>query len=208
MAAGCGGTAETDGSRASGTRAAPRSGSSLDARLRARFHVLRRARTTLDQLPAGFDLTRFPVDRNSTRLAYSHGISHLYAGDAGSQVCLLDSRDVINNCWSKRDVLAGNATMAALCARNLPHGKIELAGLVPDGVSRVTVVRPGRRDVSVEVDENAWLALLTGGDPLPLIVRWRRSGRVEQHLSGIPEGTKYEGCSAQEPVAPPAARPT
>lgn len=188
-AAGCGG----DPNR---SRAHARAHERVDAQLRADFAVLRRPRTTADRLRPGIAADRFAVDPRATRLAYGRGTSQLFAAQAGGQVCLLDSRDVVSNCWPKRRVLAGDASVAALCARNLPQGTIQLAGLVPDGVERVTVVLPGRPDLSVRVAENAWLAFTPARDPLPLTLRWRLGDRVQRRPSGIPVGTTYEGCDA------------
>jgi hypothetical protein len=205
VAAACGGE-NGDGQRDAESRDTVRERlNQTDRRLRGAFRVMRADRRAVDELPSGLasEARTLGMDPLAARLAYDLGTSHLYAMTGGDRFCVMDSRRVLTNCWPKGDVLRGAAGMAALCAPNLAPGTIQLAGIVPDGVSRVTVIRPDRRDVTVPVDRNAWLAVLPGKDPLPLTVRWRGSGRVERHLSGIPDGTTYERCGAHK--APPSS---
>jgi hypothetical protein len=161
------------------------------ARLRRSFGIMRRVSRRADHLPGGVlpptYESEFGARPAAARLAYVEaGEVGLYVIPGEGWVCLVGSDGITSNCWSLDTVLAGDASAAALCAPHLPPGMIELAGLVPDGVSRVTLRRPNGIEMVAPVRGNVFVANTTSASPLPRIVHWTRHGHRETHSSGLP----------------------
>lgn len=171
----------------------------VDRALRHAFRILRTRRRAVDELPSGLALEarRLGMNPMSARLAHGWGIARMYVVAGGAQMCVVDSRQVLTDCWSKADALHGAAGMAAICAPNLAPRTIQLAGLVPDGVTSVTIAVPRARKVTAYPSLNVWTAVLPARNPLPLTAVWRRHGRTERHATGIPPGIRAGQCAGE-----------
>lgn len=139
---------------------------------------------------------RFGIRATDAHLAFVARAAPLYVVGGSRGICLLDGANRLTNCWATHVVLDGDAEVANLCPlpRNIAR-TIELAGILPDGVGRVVIHRPRHRPQSIQVVNNAFVADLPAGDPLPTAVSWMHHGRYEEHPSGIPRGTRQGRCA-------------
>jgi hypothetical protein len=168
----------------------------IDRGVRAAFEIERTPRRTVDELPPAVaaDARRLGMDPSTARFAGDAGTSHLFVAAGRQRLCVIDSRQVLTNCWPKAEVLRGGAGMAALCAANLPPGTVELAGLVPDGVTSVRFRAPDGKVIARHPSRNLWRAIVRSRNPLPVLVVWRRYGRTTRHPTGIPARVRAAKC--------------
>jgi hypothetical protein len=176
---------------------------------RLRLSLLSRPRSAHDELPQGTlapsTTSSFHLHPKRARLAHTHTRQRLYLIPGEHWLCLASDDQTIFSCWSPHDIAAGIATTAALCSPNLPRGTIELAGLLPDGVPRVSIERPHMPNITIPVHTNVFLANLPADEPLPLQVHWQTHGHNETRPSGIPPGTTTDNCNT--PPTPPHQTP-
>ena len=173
----------------------------IDVKLDRRFEVLRRPTNPGDRPPPLIarqsESISYSTDSSTARLIYASGTFRLYVVLGDEMLCLFDTREIVTNCWAKRDVLRGEANVATLCTRNLAPGTIQLAGIVPDSVERVRIaLASSDPERTVAARGNVWLATLPAVDPLPLFLHWIGSGWTQRHSTGIPKGVKVAPCGA------------
>jgi hypothetical protein len=77
----------------------------------------------------------------------------LYAVAGSDAVCLQDEH--LSNCVTPDIAAAGHMITYTLCA-GVPDGKIELTGLMPDGIDHVTAVRADGSTETIRVVDNAF----------------------------------------------------
>jgi hypothetical protein len=163
----------------------------------ASFAVLRQGHkpssSTSGGLPPEVEET-YGIALGNARLATVVDGAPLLVAPGERGLCLIDAAEAVTNCWSTETALGGDAIVSSLCSPGRRHGSITVAGLVPNGVSRVTVKRRHFGNATVPVRHNVFAASLPGGNPLPLKATWEQQGRRETHSTGIPPNARFRKC--------------
>ena len=151
-------------------------------------------------LPLEFQ-RQFGIEPDSVRVAHQVRASPILVARGSRGYCLIDAAGIVTNCWSTAVVNRGAATVASLCGAGLSPNTIQLAGLVPNKVRNVGIVR-GRRVVrTVPVVNNVFVAVLRAGDPLPYYLAYSGPGfEGVRRSTGIPRSMKYERCGASHEI--------
>jgi hypothetical protein len=133
--------------------------------------ILRRSRTAADALPASVDLNTpgDPISGNGANPALSRravgispGAAWLVPGDG--VICFVAQFPIAGGgetCQPDATVNEGRMMLAGIVAPQ--PGLAGVAGVVPDGVSTVTVTSTDGTTTSVPVHENVYMAELRGG---------------------------------------------
>jgi hypothetical protein len=131
--------------------------------------------------------------------ATSAGLAGIYLVPARRHLCLLSTNHVSSNCFPRDQVKPGSVA-SVICSPYLRQGTIELAGIVPDGASAVTVVRQHGKRLRVPVIRNVFVFDIPQRSPIPRAIEWRAKG--EPHR--IPPGIRL--AEARLPCSTPPGR--
>lgn len=153
------------------------------------FSLLRRETRGSDRLPDGLVadelVARLGLDLSGTKLVRAAPLSRIYAVPGRKAICLLDTSGVSSPCWPPGTVEEGKAVSTSFCSRRLPAGLLQIVGVVPDGVSAVSIVRNDGTRATARVKHNVFLVRLAKGAPLPSRIAWSRAGRVHSQTAGV-----------------------
>ena len=135
------------------------------------------------------------LDLSTSRLARNFEGKPVYVVRSAKAVCTYSRSTEIGNCWPPSTVARGIASATSICGLGTRPGQIATYGIVPDGVTRITVPRRRSPSVTVPVIHNIYVAVSSVQPPLPM--------HVVQHLghdgrrvtpTGIPPGVAKRGC--------------
>lgn len=164
------------------------------------FGVFRGSRGARDELPGGMILAPVAaglgLDLAASRYSRDFDGRPAYLVPGRDFVCLYSFNEAVGSCWKPAIIRRGLAIASALCGPGLDSGHVATFGLVPDGVSEVTIVRTNVPSVTVPVEGNVFVGLSSSETPLPMQVAWEERGRRVVRSSGIPPAVAREGCGA------------
>jgi hypothetical protein len=156
---------------------------SIDPEARDAMAMLDSTRTATDALPAA---VARPLDENAdfgmnpdlSRLAIGNATRSVYVIPADGHVCAaLASGDSTNlSCPETAQVADGTSGATTV---TVDGGSIAIYGIVPDGVSTVTVKTGTSTSTAVGVDHNAYYTVVPGGTALRSVSYTGPSGEVE-----------------------------
>jgi len=155
----------------------------IEAEAQEAMEVLDTSRTSSDAMPSEVaesidENARFGMNPDLSRESIDTIANDVYVVPADDHVCIsLTVGDGANiSCRETGDVADGDTGAATV---TLAGGSIGIYGIVPDGVESVTV-NTGESDSDVvEVEDNAYLAVLPEGTPLRTLSYTGPSGVVE-----------------------------
>lgn len=162
------------------------------------YAVFRGPRDAQDNLPAGLIPKRIAralhLDLGASRYARIWDKGRFYLVPSAKLTCLVGENDAVGSCWPTATVTAGLATTTTLCGPGLKPGTVATFGMVPDGVSTVTILRTNVPNRTVPVQGNVFVGLTSSQPPLPMRVAWLQDGQRVVHPTGIPPRVAREGC--------------
>ncbi|HVY96467.1 MAG TPA: hypothetical protein VHA54_05865 [Solirubrobacterales bacterium] len=171
--------------------------------LAPRFAVFRGPRTDVDGLPPGMlpppVVASLGLDLSASRYTRQVDGSPAFLVPSAEFVCLYTDNEAIGSCWQPQIVRNGQAVATGICGPGLDSEHIVSFGLVPDGVSEVTVLRTNVPSVTVPVEGNVFVARTSSSPPLPLKVSWIEDGKRVVRSSGIPPKVARRGCGGGRP---------
>ncbi len=130
--------------------------------LNATFGVLRRPRMSTDVLPAdaikGLEgyVRAFGVNPELSRRVAQLGNETLYLVAGDRALCLIDEYGG-GGCAQESDVLSGRLNGGEMGAPRFAPGQYRNYGLVPDGVSKVSLTLADGRTETAAVQDNVWV---------------------------------------------------
>ena len=189
LAVGCGG----DSSSTAGQGGVPPSSLQQD------FAVFRGVRTEADVIPTTLVpraiARRVGLDMETSRLARSYGGRAIYIVNSPELVCLYSRNYEVGNCWPTSTVERGMATATSICGLGAKANEVVTYGIVPDAVSRVTVLRSNEPDRTAPVIGNVYVGVTGSQPPLPLQLAFEQDGKRVVRPTGIPPNIARKGCA-------------
>lgn len=194
LLAGCG--TESANRRPTESRSAP-APAARDWRALAVFRRLQRPSDLIARraVPRAY-VRLYRAQPAEARLAFRGPRSRVHLIPANGRLCLVGKQSRTTNCWPPSTVLSGNAIGATVCAPGLPTGIIEIAGIVPDDVRRVGIVRADGTRRPMALGSNVFVGELLRADPPPVRVEMLRDGRWSTHLPGVLPRDLKAGCGS------------
>jgi hypothetical protein len=138
-------------------------------------------------------VARLGLSLSEARLARTTP-SRLYAIPGEKAVCLLDLNGVSSPCWTPATVEEGKAVSTSFCAQHLPAGELQMVGLVPDGVSTVSILREDGSRATARVKYNVFVAQLSSDGALPTRLAWKGAGGVHNQIAGVSPRIARQPC--------------
>jgi len=163
------------------------------------FALFRRPRTAVDVVPKSIlppsVARQIGLDLRTSRLARRYDGNPVYVVRSDRLICTYSRSNEVGNCWPTRTVAQGLASATSICGLGTKPGKIATYGLVPDGVTSVTVRRRDGSDTTVGVRDNMYVAPGSVHPPLPLHIILHQGGRRIVRPTGIPPDVARRGCT-------------
>lgn len=162
------------------------------------FSVFRGSRTDRDKIPE--DLvpthvaTTLALDLSAARFSRTLNGSPLFLVPSVRITCLFGKNRAVGSCWPTRTVVEQRATTTTLCGPGLSKRHIVTFGIVPDGVKRVTVMRPDGSGATAVVKGNIFVARSASTPPLPHQISWVSDSKQIVRSTGIPPDVARSGC--------------
>lgn len=116
--------------------------------------------------------------------ATSVGLAGIYLVPARQHLCLLSTNHVSSNCFPRDQVAPGSAA-SVICSPYLRQGTIEFAGIIPDGVRSVSVVRQHGERLRVPVVHNVFVFDIPQQSAIPRVITWQAGGKRHRIPPGI-----------------------
>lgn len=139
---------------------------------------------------------RLALDPSAARLAYAGTFNRIYAVPGRQAICLFDTTGASSPCWPPATVREGMAVSTSFCPPSLPPRTMEMVGLLPDGIHRVSIVMEDGHRRSAQVTHNLFLLDLPYGRSLPTRLIWHRGGKVHNQIAGISPRIARLSCAA------------
>jgi len=112
-------------------------------------------------------------------------------------ICLVHRFDMSGTCQSVADAEAGNAVTWAPCLPGLKPGQVRIAGLVPDGVSLVTLTLSDASSQTASVQDNSYEFVTPGSSALPVQVTFSANGTLATLPTSVSESDLPPTCQGQ-----------
>jgi hypothetical protein len=110
-------------------------------------------------------------------------------------VCLVTSSTSEDGCAPKEAVLSGEATSSDTCSPSVPPSQIEIAGIVPDGISDAQVTLSDGSHVPLDVVNNTYVARFARDGALPASIGWDTDEGGHRDIDAlIPKDTAAMDC--------------
>jgi hypothetical protein len=178
------------------------------ALLRRHFAIFSRARQVADRLPMGLvphaAVSSLGLDPGHSRMARAFKSIPIFLLPGARSTCVVSRSQAIGGCWPTSLVVKGFATTTTICGTGVDERHVVSVGVVPDGVSAVTVARSDGRDSTVPVLGNVFVARTSAKPPLPLWIIWMVQGERVVQPTGLSQRVAEHGCSAFRPPRAPA----
>jgi hypothetical protein len=180
---------------------APERQSAVVASLEPDFAAFREPRAASDRVPDGLispsAVKRLGLVVGASRLGYSGPSGRMYLIPAAGQVvCMFGTDRITAPCWPLDTVASGSAASTSMCSVGLPKGAMQMVGVVPDGVERVTLIGLDGSRRSVPTQGNVFVGLMRyEARSLPSQLAWTRDGRPHVQIAGILPKVAREACA-------------
>jgi len=198
------------GAATQGARSYPSQPTSQEnPQLRGGLAIFRRARSADDRLPrqlrrtilSGLLDAHAGINVDLARLALtSPEGAGLYLIPSRDGVCLADTHLSQHFCATTTQALSGDANAADICSPFLPSDQVEIAGILPDDASNVTLTMTDRTRRALPVHGNAYLARFTRSAALPMTIGWEEAGRHQQTSTSVPPDAGATRCVSPSEV--------
>jgi hypothetical protein len=206
FSAGCGGQDEASSANAHDGSVSP-----IRA-LEPTFRVFRRSQQRADVIPS----TLVPrsvakavgLGPETTRRARSYRRKSIYAALSSQLACTYSAYHPVGNCWPIATVQHGLAFASSICGLGTRKDESVIYGIVPDAVQSVRIPRNSRRDQTVPVIGNVFVASISSEPPLPRRLFLLESDKRIARPTGIPADVARRGCATRGPagLSPPPGR--
>lgn len=177
---------------------AERSPATADLSAAKHLGVFRGDPTSSDQAPA--DVARFLAGANpklARAVTATLRDGKIWLVPSSDGVCVTSERHIVGGCATPSEIDAGQAVQSTICAPNLSPSEIQVNGIVPDGVTSVTIVRDGAPAEQVDVQNNVWIYTTSRSGPLPVAVKWSDpTGATHEHSTTVPPDAAEDNCAA------------
>lgn len=170
---------------ASGPSAQVQTVTSTPANVAAQFSVL-----TQGQTPSGVSGASAPSQEFGTFSANLALARQVQAADVeervydpmlvvpgANSICLVHRFDMSGTCVSLADAMAGKSVTWAACLPGLEPGQVRVTGLVPDGVSTVTLQLSDGTQQTASPADNFYDFVTPGSNALPVSVAFSSDGQ-------------------------------
>lgn len=167
--------------------------------IRPKFEVFRGLRTAADVLPARYrdpdDYYPMKAAPGRSRLARVVDGYRIWAVPTNRGICLRSDNGIPNTCSASIDLLLdGYAEQSAICSPNLDDSMLQLAGLLPDGATRLRAI--GKRvHIKIRVRNNVYVLTIKKKSPLPRWFTWLDKNGERQILTTSLPADSSESCN-------------
>jgi hypothetical protein len=171
----------------------------------AELPVLGRPTTSADKLPAGIEgkvahwLQEEQVGANGAlaRKVSTARLGMLYFIPSCRGFCLVSADGPPNICATAAELENGQAQEATLCSPAVPNTEIEIAGVLPQGVTDPVAVLSDGSAVPLALEGDTYLADFPRRGPLPTEIGWTTAdGNAKAAPTQVPTSAATEDCAA------------